>query len=490
MNRILFAFAMMFGLTACTDDFATINTNPNSPVAVPSAYLVTQAERALVDLVLGEGFTGIGTYAQHYVQHLSQTQYTDVTRYDNVRTSFYGFYNGGLIDLQRVIDLNTDEATRDIISASGPNDSQIALAKVLQSWTYMSMTDFWGDIPYSEALQGVANLNPKYDEQEQIYRGIVATLVEAGDMISADAAGVDGDIIFGGDMQLVRKFANSLILRAGIRVSDVAPSLGEEWANLGISRGVLESNDDNVQLTYIGGGEFSDNTFYTDALTRTDYAISLPLMDLMESNDDPRIPVYAQPTANSVAAGMPEYKGMVYGITEGEAGTISVDVISFPGLAFTGRQAPAVLLTYSEVLFNRAEAAQRGWVSGDAEALYDAAIEASMNQFGITDATVIDAFVNQDGVDYDAANFEQLIGEQKWVALYFQGMEAWSEWRRLGFPTLAPAPSAILVQTIPTRRGYPDNEFSLNKVNYLDALMRQFNTDEDPLDGRVWWDVD
>jgi hypothetical protein len=490
MNRILFAFLMMLGFTACTDDFEAINTNPNSPVAVPSSYLVTQAQRALVDRVVGEGFAGVGTYGQHYIQHLSQTQYTDVTRYDDIRTSFYGFYNGGLVDLQRVIELNTDEATRDAISASGPNESQIALAKVMQSWAFMSMTDFWGDIPYSEALQGVANLNPKYDEQEQIYRGIVATLVEAGDMITSGAAGVDGDIIFGGDMQLVRKFANSLILRAGIRVSDASPSLGQEWTNLGISRGVLESNDDNIQLSYIGGGEAANNTFYTDFLTRTDYAISEPLVDFMTAQTDPRIPVYAQPTATSVAGGTEAYVGMVYGVTESVAGGIPVADISYPGSAFVGINSPAVMLTYSEVMFNRAEAAQRGWVSGDAEALYDAAIAASMNQHGITDATAIDAFVNQAGVDYVAADFEQLIGEQKWVALFFQGMEAWSEWRRLGFPALAPAPDAIQITTIPTRRGYPDNEFSLNNANYIDALMRQFNTDEDKLDQRVWWDVD
>jgi hypothetical protein len=481
---------IMLGFTACTDEFEAINTNPNSPVAVPSSYLVTQAQRALVDLVVGEGFAGVGTYGQHYIQHLSQTQYTDVTRYDDIRTSFYGFYTGGLVDLQRVIELNTDEATRDAITASGPNASQIALAKVMQSWAFMSMTDFWGDIPYSEALQGVANLNPKYDEQEQIYRGIVATLVEAGDMITSGAEGVEGDIIFLGDMQLVRKFANSLILRAGIRVSDKAPDLGREWANLAVSRGVLESNADNVELAYIGGGEFANNTFYTDFLTRTDYAISEPLVDFMAGLDDPRVSVYAQPTATSVSGGSEAFVGMIYGVTESVAGQISVADVSAPGLAFIGINAPAVLLTYSEVLFNRAEAAQRDWITGDAEALYDAAITASMNQYGITDEAAITAFVNQDGVDYDAANFEQLIGEQKWVALFFQGMEAWSEWRRLGFPALAPAPEAIQIQTIPTRRGYPDNEFSLNNANYLEALMRQFGTDEDKLDQRVWWDVD
>jgi len=479
---------VMLGFTACTDDFEAINTDPNSPVAVPSSYLITQSERALVDRILGEGFAGVGTFGSHYIQHLSQTQYTDVTRYDDIRTSFYGFYNGGLVDMEKVIELNTDEATKGPISASGPNANQIALAKIIQSWAFLSMTDFWGDIPYSEALKGVENLNPAYDTQEMIYRGVVAELTAAGDMIIDGA--VAGDIIFNGDMQLARKFANSLILRAATRVSDVAPDLGNEWASLAVSRGLLESNADQIDLSYIGGGEFANNTFYTDFLTRTDYAISEPLVDFMAAQNDPRIPVYAQPTAASVAAGTNEYVGMIYGVTESEAGGIPVADISYPGLAFVGINAPAVLMTYAEVLFNRAEAAQRGWIDGDAGTLYAEAIAASMNQFGITDADAITAYTEQDDVAYDSDNFEQLIGEQKWVSLFMQGMEAWSEWRRLGYPELTPSTEAILINTIPTRRGYPDNEFSLNNANYLEALQRQFGTDEDKLDQRVWWDVD
>lgn len=488
MNRIILACLLVFGFASCTEDFEEINTNPNSPVEVPSSYLITQAERTLVDRILGEGFAGLGTFGSHYIQHLSQTQYTDVTRYDDIRTSFYGFYTGGLQDLQNVIELNTQEETKLSISASGPNANQIALAKIVQSWAYLSMTDFWGDIPYSEALQGLENLTPRYDEQEMIYRGVVNTLVEAGDMIVPGP--VQGDIIYNGNLELWRKFANSVILRAGIRVSDVAPELGREWVNLALSRGVIEDNADNAQLTYIGGGEFANNTFYTDALTRTDYAISEQLVSFLEDRNDPRIAVYAQPTLASVDAGKVEYVGMPYGIPEGDAGKIPVSDVSFPGLAFVGINAPAVMLTYSEVLFNQAEAAARGWTDGDAEDLYNQAIAASMEQYGITDQDAIDDYLTQDNVSYDSDNFEKVIGGQKWASLYFQGLEAWSEWRRLGYPELDPAPAAIVIKTIPTRRGYPDNEFSLNKENYLEALQRQFGSDEDVLDGRVWWDVD
>ena len=488
MNRIFVACLLIVGLVGCTSDFQEINTNPNNPVEVPTSYLITQAERNLVEQVLGEGTTLIGTLGEHYIQHLSQTQYTDVTRYDDIRTSFYGFYSGGLEDLENVIQLNTQEESASRVAASGPNANQIALAMIMQSWTFLSMTDVWGDIPYSEALQGLDNLNPRYDEQEMIYRGVVNELVSAGDMI-VDGS-VDGDIVYGGDTEQWRKFANSIILRAGIRVSDVAPELGREWVNLALGRGVLESNDDNAELVYIGGGEFANNTFYTDALTRTDYAVSEPLMNFLEARNDPRISVYAQPTRASVAADTALYVGMPYGIPEGDAGKIPVADISFPGLAFVGINAPAIMLTYSEVLFNRAEAAARGWTEGDAAELYNMAITANMNQNGITDGAAIEAYLAQSNVAYNAANFEKSIGEQKWAALYFQGVEAWSEWRRLGYPELQPAPAAIVIKTIPTRRGYPDNEFSLNQVNYLDALQRQFGTDEDPLDGRVWWDVD
>ncbi len=488
MNRIFLACLLLVGLVACTDDFEEINTNPNSPVEVPTSYLITQAQRSLVDYVLGEGFAGLGTYGLHYVQHLSQTQYTDVTRYDDVRTSFYGFYTGGLEDLENVIVLNTDEETASTVAASGPNENQIAVAEIMQSWAFLSMTDFWGDIPYSEALQGLDNLTPAYDPQEEIYRGVVATLIEAGDMIVPGP--IEGDIIYNGNMEMWRKFANSLILRAGIRISEVDATLGSEWVNTALTRGVLEGNSENAQLNYTTGGEFANNTFYTDALTRTDYAISEPLVAFLKDRNDPRLSVYAQPTETSEAAGNLEYIGMPYGITEGAAGDIPVSDISFPGLAFTGISAPATLLAYSEVLFNQSEAAARGWIEGDAAELYNAAITASMNEFSITDEDAISEYLDQDNVAFDENNYAQSIGQQKWAALYFQGMEAWSEWRRLGYPELDPAPDAIVIKTIPTRRGYPDNEFSLNKANYLDALQRQFGTDEDPLDGHVWWDVD
>jgi len=485
MTRILIATVFALGLSSCTDDFQEINTNPNSPVEAPTSYIITEAEGSLVGDLLGQ--SAIGEIGQHYAQYLSQTQYTDVTRYNTVESSFYGIYNDGLQDLQYVINLNTDEETKDRVTPSGSNANQIALATILLQWGYLNVTDIWGDVPYSEALQGDENFSPAYDPQEEIYRGAVAKLVEAGDMIEEGT--VDGDLIYNGDMEMWRKFANSLILRAGLRVAKVDPTLGAEWTQLALDRGVFTSNDENAQLDYAGIGGLGDNTWYTNFLTRSDYAVSEPIIDKLVELDDPRLTVYADPTRNTAETANPVYIGKPYGVTEAEALKLKNADTSFPGDAFVGATAPAVILTYSEVLFNQAEAAARGWIEGDAEQLYKDAITASMDQWGINSAAAIDDYLAQDGVQYDSDNYLKSIGNQKWLALYFQGLEGWAEYRRLGYPELAPAPAALLVDEIPRRRGYTTTEFSLNRENYNAALDRQFGG-EDPLDGRIWWDVE
>ncbi|WP_116127421.1 SusD/RagB family nutrient-binding outer membrane lipoprotein [Lewinella sp. IMCC34183] len=485
MTRIFLATLVAFGLSSCTDDFAEINTNPNSPTEVPTSYLFTEAEGSLVADLVGEG--GLSTIGQHYAQYLSQTQYTDVTRYNSVESSFYGIYSDGLQDLQTIINLNTDPASADRVDDSGSNANQIALATILLQWGYLNVTDIWGDVPYSEALQGAENFSPVYDEQEQIYRSAVEKLVMAGDMIEAGT--VTGDLIYNGDMEAYRLFANSLILRAGLRVANVAPALGEEWTKLALSRGVFTSNDDNAQLVYAGTGGLGDNTWFVNYQTRSDYAVSAPVVNTLQELNDPRLMVYARPTANTANTANPQYVGKVYGVTEAVALQQKNADTSFPGLDFVGRTAPAVILTYSEVLFNQAEAAARGWIDGDAEELYNAAITASMNQWGITNQTAIDSYLAQEDVAYDSDNFEMSIGNQKWLSLYFQGLEGWAEYRRLGYPDLMPAPAALLTDQIPRRRGYTVTEFSLNRENYNAAIERQFGG-EDTLDGRIWWDVE
>ena len=148
--------------------------------------------------------------------------------------------------------------------------------------------------------------------------------------------------------------------------------------------------------------------------------------------------------------------------------------------------APIALLTYSEVLFLEAEAAQRGWIGGSADSLYTAAIRASMKQYGISDSASNAYLSDTVRVRYNAATGLTQIAYQKWVSMFMQGMEAWTEVRRTQVPTLVPGPNAVLPK-IPERLPYADNELVLNKANVDAAVAAQHFTNSTDLQTPLWF---
>jgi hypothetical protein len=144
-----------------------------------------------------------------------------------------------------------------------------------------------------------------------------------------------------------------------------------------------------------------------------------------------------------------------------------------------------VIFNYAELLFIKAEAAQRGLLSGDAADLYRQAVTASLKQYGVADAAIT-TYLAQPAVAYDAANYRKAIGEQKWLALFGEGLEGFAEWRRLDYPVLAPAYRGVLSGKIPLRLTYPSSEQALNGVNYKAAVAHQ---GADQLTTRLWFDV-
>ena len=458
-------------MSSCTDDFEEINTNPNQPTSVPTAYLMTRAQRS----IMSERFNFTGAL---YAQHFSETQYTTTSIYGTAEAAFNDYYTGPLMDLQQIINLNTDEATSDVAAASGANVNQLAVARILKVLTFQMITDMWGEIPYSEALQGVGVITPVYDTQEAIYASFVQELTEAAAQIDVNAAGMEGDVIYGGDMEKWRKFANSLRLRVAMRMSEVNPATAQSVAAAAINAGIFEGNADNALFAYLSDAD-NDNPLYAHFITRTDYAISNVLAEFMLNLSDPRLPIYADPApAHDSIIGMP------YGVSEAIAGSITNAEISFPGAAVRAATTPGVIMTYSEALFLQAEAIARGWVSGDPGTTYNEAITANMEYWGV-EAADITTYLAQPGVTYVAADYRQLIGEQLWISLYTNGLEAWFEWKRLDYPTLSPAPDALEGRNIPRRRAYTQREYDLNLENVTAAIARQ---GEDLMSTRTWWD--
>ncbi|MFA5817009.1 MAG: SusD/RagB family nutrient-binding outer membrane lipoprotein [Bacteroidales bacterium] len=459
-------------LSSCTKGFEELNKDPNNPVDVPAIDVFTNAVQSSVSRELGGWIQH--TYLGVWCQQWCKVQYIDEDRYmpRDMSGEFQGPFSNCLKNLTIVI----TKATTD------ENDRLLAAAKIMRAWDFMYITDIWGDIPYSEAMQGFSvtgTLTPKYDTQASIYADLLVQLEEANVLLAGTTLNFGGgDILYGGDPVLWRKFANSLKLRilnraagtpwsftynmAGTQpdVTTTAGAAAMADADAKIAAiladpskyPVFESNTENAALVY-PGLPYRNRIF--DALyTRLDQAISETMVDWLKARTDPRIHVYAQPTPNSVETPPLDYVGF----QNGRAITSAL----FPAVSLLGTKiaytetAPAYVMCYDEVQFIKAEHYKRAGNDGAAKTAYEAGIAASMERWGLADGTSVNATwgrvpfsTSSTGypVNYatyladplvawggtDAHKF-QLICEQRWAGMYGQGVQAFNEVRRTGFP--------------------------------------------------------
>ncbi|HQU58803.1 MAG: SusD/RagB family nutrient-binding outer membrane lipoprotein [Phaeodactylibacter sp.] len=476
LNKAIIAL-LIFAFTAC-GDFEDLNVNPNKPVSVDTETLLTSAMREVGERVLSN--TRIGPI---YAQHIGNITYTDDDRYQAVQSDFSGWYTGPLADLERIIELNTDVATKDAASKSGSNANQIAAARILKAYFFNILTDLWGPMPYSEALKGGEGLlTPAYDSQSAIYEALFTELQDAVAQMDG-GAGVSGDFIFGGDMAEWAKFANTIRMNMAIRAADANETLAKAQYLDAIADGVIDAD---LMYPFLPEAN-NENPWFSEFRTRTDFAITEMMVNDMSSTADPRLAHYADPTGNSVAAGNPVIVGVPYGLSTPSTQPPNV---SFPNSTFVKAQdAPLAIFTLAQVNFAKAEAAARGWTNDNAEDLYKAGIKASWDQWSVSyDNAAFDSYYNQAAIQWNSAKWDELIGYQKWVALFGQGFEAWTEWRRLDYPALIiPEDPLSPSGGIPLRLIYPTNEANLNGANYETAVGLLGGPDSDGT--RLWWDT-
>jgi hypothetical protein len=468
--------ATFAGGTSCSD-LTSVNRNPNGPTDVDPPSILANAIQSVVAGVDGPNNNLDTRGGGLWVQYYAEIQYRDEDKYI-VRPGVdggWGFYSGVLEDFQRMIDKG--------VAAHAPNWE--AVGRIMKSYVFSVMTDAMGDIPYSEALKGDTILTPKYDTQHAIYTALFADLTTASHEIdtlpTATYGFASGDNMYGGNMNKWRKFANSLRLRLALHLSKADPITGAAQAQAAVNDGVFASNAESAQLFYLATSP-NQNPVYTNFHVdkRDDYGMSKTLVDSMLSWNDPRLPVYAQPNDTTGA-----YEGLPNGLNDG-AGPPLKFISRFGTFWRDTPGAPLALLTYSEVLFLEAEAAERGWIGGTPATSYVGAIRASMEQYGIATAA-IDSFLTQPRVAYagGAAGLTQ-IAYQKWVSLFMQGMEGWTEVRRTQVPTLVPGPNAVL-SSIPERLPYSDNEQVLNQANVDAAVAAQGFASSTDLTKPLWF---
>jgi hypothetical protein len=494
LNLFIIATTVTIFGSCKTSDFGDLNTSPNSPSQPVTSLLLTSAERymgrttAVTSSTTAPGIIN-EVAPKLYTQQISETLYTSESRYNTKIYNYTGVFNSPLQDLTTIIKLNTDEATKSLpnVIANGSNSNQIAVARILRAFYFQNMTDRWGDIPYSEALKGNEILTPKFDRQQAVYADLFKELKEASAQFDGGAP-VQGDFLFDGSVDKWKKFAATIRMNMALRLSKADPATGKTEFNLAIADGVINSNADNVVYRHLGEAANENSIYYNYEVSgRYDYAISDVMVNKLNGYKDPRVTVYADPTDKGTYVGMP------YGLTQALAGQYVKGNVSSPGQvsligkAFRSQDSPVKVFTYAEVLFTKAEAYKLGWITGapddaQAAAAYRAGIAASMTDNGVS---VPETYYTQPGVVYNPATAIEQIITQKWIANYMgYGYEAWSDWRRTGFPRLTPSPYPQNIGgQIPVRQAYTNDEPSLNKANY-DAVIAAQGPDE--LNTPIW----
>ena len=465
MKPIFFKRAALLALlfasvSSCTKDFETINTNPNNPTSASADLFLPYGIQSAVDLYVG------GSLGQDvgdlFAQHWARIQYTDADRYvvtnDVISNGWRDFYIEPLANYSRIIKIADD--------TKNPNYKAVAL--IMQSWVFCVLTDLYGDIPYTDALKGSTSLKPTYDAQKDVYADLVKTLKSANDMINLtdNSVAISGDILFAGNMLKWKKFANSLSLRILNRTNgkaDVSTDINRILSDPG-KYPLLASNADNVQLSYLSGAP-NNNPVNENRKTRDDHRVSATLVNKMKDLKDARLGVYADLPADGG-----DYKGVPNGLSNSDANALGLSKTSKVGSYFTAATAPGVIMTYAELLFIKSELAYKAIASaGDAAVNYRDAITASYKQYNLTPAP---EYLTANALKSGPDGYTQIM-EQKWIALYGQGLEAWTEYRRTSIPALKAPASNANNDVIPTRLAYPGSEESLNFANFTEALKRQ-----------------
>ena len=466
--------AASLALSSCKKDLSEINQNPNASQNAQPDYLLTGATKATADTYWGT--TNNMDASLLFVQHWAKIQYTDPDRYIYTNTGLQELWTVGytksIVNYNQIIRLADAQAN--------PNYKGVAL--VLRSWAFTLLTDNYGDIPYTEATNIDEYLTPTYDKQKDVYFGLLEDLKTAQQALSTSGPTIGGDVIYNNNIALWKKFANSLRLRIALRIADREPEkakavLAEIQAE---GSGYINANNETAQMAYLASPNQNPISNLFD--TRDDYRISKTIVDRLFALNDPRLPVYASRTQ---AATPTNYVGLPNGLLVGDASNFGFTRTSKPGTYFLAPSAPAVIMSYAEVLFDRAEAAARGFTTENAADLYRQAVTASLKQYNVADADV-NTYLASPAVQYDAANFRKSIGDQKWIALFGQGLEAFAEWRRLDYPQLQPAVAGTLGGKMPMRFLYPGTEQSLNGASYRAAVASQ---GADELTTKLWFDV-
>ena len=500
--------------TSCDKNFEEINIDHTKLTEqnMQYNYLFTSAQ--LFAAGNGDGYSA-GTwessvsYASTMMQQLASVSgywYGDKYIYNaNYNGAFWRWQYP--TSIKNIIDLmnhlKTDEQRKNLYQIS----------RILKVFLFQRMTDLYGDIPYSEAGLGYdQNLtNPKFDPQQDIYPDMLHELEDAATKLDATAPNTvaDADLMYGGDVAKWKKFAYAQMVRLAMRMSKVDAVAATTWVQKAVQGGTMESNDDNAIIEHEAKGTNRvSNPVGLQLASRepASYRLSNTFISFLASNADPRLPYFAtvvEDPADVTDKGDSDpalQLGLPNGYDNSGAATDITHAPNWPGHlnsysivnrhTFSREDAPTFLLSYGETQLLLAEAAQRGWITGDAGEYYRRGVTAAILQLNQAGAglNTQDAASYLSARPYLPAQGLKMINEQYWVATFSDWLECWANWRRSGYPLLVPVnyQGNTSNGTIPRRFTYPLDEAVVNPGNYSAAVARLSGGDK--MTSRIWWD--
>lgn len=470
MKKIVFSIIVLLSLSnACTDGFEDFNTNKNAPAKANADLLLPTIIFDIANITVNQSYVFndiVSQYAGNY-------EYNDLDLFrwyadDRFWTPMYHI-------LEDIKDLK----------ASGEelkNENYKAVALVLESYIYSVITDSYGPAPMSEANKTVEGyVMPKYDSQEQIYTAIFAKLEEANSLFKTEK-GIKGDILYSEDVMKWRKFANSLHIRLLMHISNVenVKERISKIINNPTTFPVFSSNDDNAIYEYSGSYPNISQVAAAGGGRAYDYFRPIPtthFIKTLRKNNDPRLLLWVSPKEGTENRTL----GVTPGINIGDIGRPAAYSRRSVTFFNSATQIKSILMTYSELNFLLAEAHEKDILTtGDnAKAYYEIAVKSSFEQWGV--AMPVD-FVSTT-VPYNSNN--ENLYEQKWLALYHTGIEAWLDWKRNRKPSFLKAGVATVNNgKIPVRLKYPSLEASVNTENYQKASI---SIGGDNINSSAWW---
>jgi len=525
IKRIIIATSVLVFMAGCNKDFKEINTNPYAikTIADPGMLLTNILRNASV----AGDWAAESTIIQQFVlpYNLGATlgfNFNDAS--PGLAGAPYGIYTGVLRTTHALLNYVKDDPAR---------TNLYNMTRIWKAYHYMWLVDHYGDIPYSEAQLGSTEgiFFPKFDKASVIYDDLRKEIKEATDALDASKDNNSKFDIFvassataATEITLWKRFGYSLLLRLGMRYSKLDAAKAKAIIQEAYNGGVMQTNADNIYIkntTDAGAPDANYTNGRMGGVRGTNpytYHVAEPIVTTLKNLSDPRLKFIAayyaplQSTAPNVTNPdtiMSHQFGFPVGYQVGQNWKPTSPGYRAPtgtGESFSqlnynvvaNSTTPSIIITNAQTKLLLAEAVSRGWITGAAKTAkeyYEEGIIASMDGYSIFPNTAgalptaaeKAGYITNPGVAYNATDALKLINTQYWIESFNNGVEAWSNWRRSGFPVLQPnLYNNFLGGGFVRRFTYPINLKDITPANYQAAVA---SMGADLLTTRIFWDT-